>query len=80
MRCKNKKLLQYSQALVGQLALYNTLGQLVWSVAAIPSGYNAFNLPNNLAQGMYYYHFTPNHPEEKNPALIGKILLVGGGG
>jgi hypothetical protein len=37
-------------------------------------------LTNNLAQGMYYYHFTPNHPEEKNPALIGKILLVGGGG
>ncbi|MBK7526233.1 MAG: T9SS type A sorting domain-containing protein [Sphingobacteriales bacterium] len=48
----------------GQLALYNTLGQLVWSVVAIPSGYNAYNLPNNLAQGMYYYHFTPNHPEE----------------
>ena len=79
MRCKNKKLLQYSQALVGQLALYNTLGQLVWSVRAIPSGYDAYNLPNNLAQGMYYYHFTPNHPEEeKKPVIVGKILLVGG--
>ncbi|MBK8677304.1 MAG: hypothetical protein IPN25_00875 [Sphingobacteriales bacterium] len=64
----------------GQLALYNTLGQLVWSVAAIPSGYNAYNLPNNLAQGMYYYHFTPNNPEEeeKNPVIMGKILVVSG--
>ncbi|MBK8679727.1 MAG: T9SS type A sorting domain-containing protein [Chitinophagales bacterium] len=65
----------------GQLALYNTLGQLVWSVAAIPLGYNAYNLPNNLAQGIYYYHFTPNNPEEeKKPVIMGKILLVGGGG
>ncbi|HMS52910.1 MAG TPA: gliding motility-associated C-terminal domain-containing protein [Chitinophagales bacterium] len=63
----------------GQLALYNTLGQLVWSVRAIPSGYNAFNLPNNLAQGMYYYHFTPNHPEEEKPVIVGRILLVGVG-
>ncbi|MDA0199948.1 MAG: hypothetical protein OT643_14390 [Bacteroidetes bacterium] len=55
-------------------------GQLVWSVAAIPSGYNAYNLPNNLAQGMYYYHFTPNNPEEeeKNPVIMGKILVVSG--
>ncbi|MBK8677174.1 MAG: hypothetical protein IPN25_00190 [Sphingobacteriales bacterium] len=64
----------------GQLALYNTLGQLVWSVRAIPSGYDAYNLPNNLAQGIYYYHFTPNNPrEEEKPVIVGKILVLGSG-
>jgi hypothetical protein len=60
--------------------LYNTLGQLVWSVRAIPSGYDAYNLPNNLAQGIYYYHFTPNNPrEEEKPVIVGKILVLGSG-